>query len=226
MNKGPSQQRAKSRAVSIGRPVLAAILALSFLAVLFPLGALAGNSGLKACCIGKAGHESGSCSTGLVESRRQTQVPEVSPPKTQSKSFANVKGGAGADAHCSLHTNTGGEPDVVEVIKPDPVSVSKDAVERFEPSNPTEESQSVASSNGSNTLSIHSVSNTCPNECGTCSVNYTRRPRPREQSTLSSIFAPRLPSVVFAFIIDDQQARLLNWKWSQLQPRAPPARLV
>jgi hypothetical protein len=223
--KGQGQQRVQSRAVSVGRPVLAAIMALSFLAVLLPLGASAGSSGLKACCIGKAGHETGSCSTGLIESGGQTEVPEVSPPKARSKSFANVKGGVGAGEHCSLHASTSGEADAM-ATKPEPVSASNEAAEPLAPSNTSEESQLVASSNKSNSLSIHSVSNTCPNECGMCSVSYTRRPRPREQSTQSSIAAPRLPSVILVFTGDDQQVRLMNWKWSQLQPRAPPALLA
>jgi hypothetical protein len=226
MNKGPFQQRAQSRAVSIGHPVLAAILTLSFLAVLLPLGASADNSGLRACCIGKAGHETGSCSTGLIQSDGQTQVLEVSPPKAKSKSFANVKGGAGAGEHCSLHASTGDDPDAMEASKPEPVAASNEAAELFAPSNTSEESQPVTSTNGFDSLSIHSVSNTCPNECGACSVSYTRRPRPREQSTQSSIVTPRLPSLILVFTGDHQQARLMNWKWSQLQPRAPPVLLV
>lgn len=209
MKAGPDQQRAQSRAMSIGRAVVAAILALSFLAVWLPLSSVsAGSSGLKACCIGKAGHESGSCSTGLIASGAHTQVPEVAQLKARSNRFANVKGGAGAGEHCSLQANINSHPDVTEAV------------------NTTEQSESTSAPVVSDPLSINSFSSTCPGECGMCSVSYTRRPRPREQSTQSSIVPPRLPSLVFVFVSDDQQVRLLNGKWSQLQPRAPPALLV
>ena len=208
MNKGPSQQRAQSRSVSIGRPVLAAILALSFLTALLPLSVSAGSTGLKACCIGKAGHESGSCSTGLIKSGAQTRVPEVSPPKERSNLFAKVKGGAGAGDLCHPSANIDSQTDVTE---------AENAAEQFE---------STSTSHAGDSLSIHSVRSTCPAECGACSVSYTRRPRPREQSTQSALVTPRLPSLILVFVRDDQQAHLLNWKYSQLQPRAPPALLV
>ena len=208
MKAGPGQQRVQSRAMSIGRPVVAAILALSFLSVLLPLSVSAGSTGLKACCIGKSGHESGSCSTGLIKSGAQTRVLEVSPPKERSNRFAKVKCGAGAGDHCHPSANIDSQPDVTE---------AENATEQFE---------STSTSRVGDSLSIHSVRSTCPAECSACSVGYTRRPRPREQSTQSALVTPRLPSLILVFVGDDQQARLLNWKWSQLQPRAPPALLV
>ena len=207
MKAGPDQQSVQSRAVLIGRAVLAAILALSFLAVLVPLTS-ASRSGLMVCCIGKAGHESGSCSTGLIASGAHTEVPEVSQPKAQSTRFANVKGGVGAGEHCGLHATANGHADITRAA------------------NTTEESKSTSASKTSGLSNIHSISSTCPAECGMCSVSYTRRPRPREQSTQSSIIGPNLPLLSLIFISDDEQARLLNPKWSQLQPRAPPAFLA
>ena len=206
MKVGPDQQRVQSRVMLIGRAVLAASLALSFLAVLVPLGRASG-SGLMACCVGKAGHESGSCSTGLIESGGQTQVPQAPLPKTRSGRFANVKGGVGSGEHCS-HTTANDQSAVAEAPKT------------------TEKSESTSASNTSSSSSIHSVTTTCPGECGTCSVSYTRRPRPREQSTQSSIGSPRLSSLIVIFISNNQQARFLDSKWSQLQPRAPPTFLA
>jgi hypothetical protein len=207
MKADPDQQRVQSRVMSIGRAVLAAILALSFLAFLVPLGkASADGSGLKACCIGKAGHESGSCSTGLIESGGQTGVPQAPPPKTRSGRFANVKG-VGSGEHCS-HTTANDHSDVAESP------------------NTTEKSELTSASKASGSSSIRSVSSTCSGECGTCSVSYTRRPRQREQSTQSSFIGPNLPLLSLVFISDNQQARSLNCKWSQLQPRAPPAILA
>lgn len=209
MNADPAQQRVRSRAISIGRSVLAAILALSFLAGLVPLSnESAGSASLRACCIGKSGHESGSCSTGLIASGTQTRGLEVSPPKERSNRFAKVKGGAGAGDHCHPPAKIDSQRAVTEA------------------ENSTEQFESTSTSHAGDSLSIHSVKSTCPTECGTCSVSSTRRPRPREQSTQSAIVTPRLPSQFLVVIGDRQQARLLNWKWSQLQPRAPPTLLV
>lgn len=222
MNAGTSQQRVQSRAMSIGRAVVAAILALSFLAVLVPLSnASTGSSGLRACCIGKAGHESGSCSTGLIESGGRTRVLGVSPPKAQSKSFANVKGGAGAGEHCSLHASTGAENSIAKAPIPEPPSTPEDVAEPTKPSE-TEESETASTSHASDSLSVHAVGSTCPGECGTCSVNYTRRPRPREHSTLSSTTRPRSTSLVRFFVSDHQPVGALNLEFSLLHPRPPP----
>jgi hypothetical protein len=87
----------------------------------------------------------------------------------------------------------------------------------------TRPSPASATTEQSTTSSIHAISRTCPGECGMCSVSYTRRPRPREQSALSFAAQPRLPPVRPFSPGDNQQTSTLSAKCLQLQPRAPPA---
>jgi hypothetical protein len=238
MNAGRNQQRAQSQAILVARAVLAATLALSFFTVLAPLGsASAGSSGLMACCIGKPGHESGSCSTGLLDSAKRGRVePHVSlpvegTPKKKSFKFGDVKGGAGAGEHCSLHTQSPTEktenpketfkpepgPSIAEVVDPFPISPENRDM-KAEPTSASREPTGAGS--------IDALSSPCPMECGTCSVNYTRRPRPRDQSTLSILPKHPLPLGRRFSSGAFEPIRVLLAKFLQLHPRAPPALLL
>ena len=73
----PKQFWMQTRAALVARVLLAAIVAASFLITLAPLGAASSEAmGLMDCCVGKAGHEEGSCSSGVLASSTEPQ-PEV-----------------------------------------------------------------------------------------------------------------------------------------------------
>jgi len=238
MKAGPKEQYVTAWAIPIARGLVAAIVALSFLAFLVPLGsASAGSAGLMACCIGKPGHESGSCSTGLLESPRQPQSePNLSsrqsaPRKVLSIDVTKIKSGAGAGEHCSLHTQSASENNDSpnETSEPDPASQIAEVQPPLAPSSETEELASEPGSVTSERIGpgkIDALSSPCPMECGTCSVSYTRRPRPRDQSTFSYLPRPRLPTGRRFSSGAFQQIRDLHAKFLQLHPRAPPASLL
>lgn len=213
MNVGRNQQRAQPWAMCTGRSVVASVALVSLLSAFLPLGtASADNSGLKACCIGKAGHESGSCSTGLLASAKSEVSLPVAGTAT-TKLFANVKGGAGAAGHCSSHASVNRDADVESLSSQPDTIISEPA-------------PSPATSGKSVSINIHAVSSTCPNECGMCSVSYTRRPRPREQSTQSLAIRPPSTSLIRLIVCEHSSVRAVDLRWSQSSPRAPPALLI
>ena len=190
--------------------MVASLAMLSLLSLFLPLSrASADNSGVKACCIGKAGHDSGSCSTGLLKAANvEFHVNLLVERTAKKKLFANVKAGAGADGHCGSQASS---TDEIEAASAAPIEDASEALSEAAAEPP---------------LNIHAVSNTCPNECGTCSVSYTRRPRPREQSTLSSVVRSPSTPLIRLIVSDQCSVRELNFKWSQSPSRAPPAYLV
>ena len=73
----PKQVWMQTRAALVARVFLASIVAASFLITVAPLGAASSDeSGLMDCCVGKAGHEGGSCSSGLLASSTEPQPEE------------------------------------------------------------------------------------------------------------------------------------------------------
>lgn len=137
-------------------------------APIIPLATAADANTRMACCMGKPGHEPGSCSSGLLEASNKPQP----------------------------------EPEILCGQKP------------------------VAATGKSRPASILTLSSRCLAECGTCSVGYARRPRPREHSTFSFAARPHVPSIHRLVPFDDSQTRTLNPKGTQLRPRAPPAFLA
>ncbi len=231
----------KSRFWLVCRAFVAAIVLLSFLALIIPLGAAtAGRSGLMACCIGKPGHESGSCSTGLLEAAQHPQpqpdlspVPQEAPPKTVTSKFAKVSGGAGAGEHCALHVDSTSEITENQNEPSEPESSPKPARLLIASSSETEESSAETEETAADSVparreprkpgSMSAFSTPCPMECGACSVSNIRRPRPRDQSTLTFLPKPQLPLGRRFSRGAGQQIRVLTAKYSQLHPRAPPA---
>ena len=216
MSSGPIQHPIQSLAVTVSRALLAIVVALSFFTTVVSVGtASSAGAATMACCIGKPGHESGSCSTGLLEPVRKPQLdPEVlcgqdpaPPPTARSLKGTDVEAEAVDGGHCSLHAPSAGD-------------VPSDSAKRSEPE------ATLAKSEKSNLPDIHILSSPCPGECGTCSVSYTRRPRPREQSTLSSPARPRLHLTRRDPLSDYPQINTRNAKWMQLRPRAPPDPLL
>lgn len=214
MSSGPKQHPIQFLAVPVARTVLAGIVTLSFLATVVSLSTTSSAApGAMACCIGKPGHESGSCSTGLLDTTREPQ-PESEilcgqqPAQPIALSIKVIDFEAEAEGgHCNPHTQSTGE-------------VPSDSTKQSEPE------ATSAKSKKSGLPGIQTLSSPCPAKCGTCSVSFTRRPRPREQSTLSSAARPRLHFTRRVIPSDYPQIKTLNTKWMQLRPRAPPARLA
>lgn len=214
MSSGPKEHPIQFLAVPVARAVLAAIVALSFFTTVVSLpNASSAAPGAMACCIGKPGHESGSCSIGLLKTAQKPEPEreilcgqELAPPTEPSIKSIDVEAEAGG-GHCNLHTQSIGD-------------VTSDSTKQSAPE------ATSARSNKSGLPGIHTLSSPCPAECGTCPVSYTRRPRPHEQSTLSSAARPRLHFTRRVIPSDYPQIKALSTKWLQLRPRAPPARLA
>jgi hypothetical protein len=211
MSSDPRQHLIQALTVPLARSVLAIVLALSFLTTVVSFNtASSAATGTMACCIGKPGHETGSCKTGLVEPARTPQPePEIlcgqepAPPTAPPIDPIDIEAEAAGGGHCSLHPQSPGD-------------VPSNSEKHAEP-----EAVSVKSRKTS-PLAIHALTTPCPAECGTCSVSYTRRPRPREHTTLSSSARPCLHLTRRVLTTDDPHVNTLNTKWMQLRPRAPP----
>jgi hypothetical protein len=94
----PKQFWIQTRAALVARVFLASIVAASFLITLAPLGAASSDdSGLMACCVGKAGHEGGSCSSGLLAPSTEPQ-PEASDDAEEANDPILVEAGGGIHA--------------------------------------------------------------------------------------------------------------------------------
>src|SRR5688572_4260575 len=94
----PKQFWMQTRAALVARVFLASIVAASFLITVAPLGAASSAEiGLMDCCVGKAGHEGGSCSSGLLASSTEPQ-PEESNDTEDSSSSILVEAGGGIHA--------------------------------------------------------------------------------------------------------------------------------
>jgi hypothetical protein len=97
----PKQFWMQTRVALVARVFLASIVAASFLTTLAPLGAASSDEiGLMDCCVGKAGHEGGSCSSGLLASSTEP-APEESDDTEDSSAAILVEAGGGIHAQSS-----------------------------------------------------------------------------------------------------------------------------
>jgi hypothetical protein len=207
MSSGPKQHPIQSLVVHGARALLASIVTLSFFATMAPLGNA--KAGVMACCVGKTGHESGSCSSGLLQAANKIQTKpkvftgqESAPRGSHSSKTIEAKDGG----HCSHHSPPAGE-------------TPSDSTKQSEP-----EPTSTKSDHPSSTR-IHTLSSPCSAECAVCSMSFTRRPRPREQATLSFVARPRLHLTRNLPASEYPQIKPLDTRWVQLRPRGPPTRL-
>ena len=107
----PKQVWMQTRAALVARVFLASIVAASFLITVAPLGAASSDeTGLMACCVGKAGHEGGSCSSGLLASSTEPQ-PEESDDTEDSSASILVEAGGGIHAQSSEESVAPETPD-------------------------------------------------------------------------------------------------------------------
>jgi len=216
----PRQYWIRPRATPIARLLVAAIVALSFLVTVLPLGTTSAETGTMDCCVGKPGHESGSCATGLLSSAKNSQsaspVSHDHDSASPSEFSLAVVAGAGAGEHCGLQAPSAAALtaatkglDAPEVMLAESelasglLTVEATAVPAAEPELP----------------GVRTVSKPCSEKCGACSTSITR-----QQSTLSFAAKPQIPSVRRFSPGNDLQIRPLNRKWLHLRPRAPPAK--
>jgi hypothetical protein len=182
----PKQFWIQTRAALVARVLLASIVAASFLITLAPLGSASSDeTGLMACCAGKAGHEGGSCSSGLLASSTEPQSEESDDAEETSASILVEAGGG-------IHAQS------------DEESVARETPE-------TEHS------------SVAAISRNCAGECGACSTNFNRQPRPREQSALATKARPNLQASSQIRCAETLHVNTLQRVTTQLRPRAPPA---
>ena len=176
----------QTRAALVARVFLASIVAASFLITLAPLGAASSDaSGLMDCCVGKAGHEGGSCSSGLLASSTEPQ-PEESDDAEHSSASILVEAGGG------IHAQSDEESVAPEV--------------------PHTQHARVAA-----------IRRNCTGECGACSTNFNRQPRPREQSALATKARPNLQASSQIRCAETLHVNTLQTVTTQVRPRAPPA---
>ncbi len=90
----------------MARFLVASIVAVSFLITAAPLGtASSDETGVMACCVGKAGHEGGSCSSGLLASATEPQLEEANDAEEPNASIL-VEAGGGIHAQSSEESVT------------------------------------------------------------------------------------------------------------------------
>ena len=70
---------------------------------------------------------------------------------------------------------------------------------------------------------VAAMSRNCTGECGTCSTNFNRQPRPREQSNLANKPKLQLPTLSRIRYAENLHVNTLQRVSTQLRPRAPPA---
>ncbi len=216
MSSGPGQHPIPSLVLPVARALLASIVALSFFATIAPL--VSASAGLMACCVGKAGHESGSCSSGLLHAGNKGQpqpepklVKRQEPEPKASHSSKTVETKAGG--HCSHNS------------APSAVETTSDSRNQKDQKVQSEPEPTSAKSEEPSSARIHTLSRPCSAECAACSISYTRRPRPREQSTLSFVARPRPHLALSVPASDSPQIKILSTKGLRLRPRGPPSRL-
>jgi hypothetical protein len=101
----------RARTLLVARVLVAAIVAASFLITVAPLGAASSaETGTMACCVGKAGHEGGSCSSGLLASSIEPQ-PEASDDAKETSAPILVVAGGGIHAQSSEESVASETPD-------------------------------------------------------------------------------------------------------------------
>ncbi len=211
----------KVRPLAVARLLVASIVTASFLITVAPLGtASSAATGTMDCCIGKPGHETGSCATGLPASSEKSHFESPASfdndPAAPSAFSLAVVAEAGAGEHC--HSPAAGTPAPTHTI-----------FAGAETTSTTTELESgtliVAAAAGptaeSELTGVPSVSQPCPKNCSACATILTQRPR--EQSALSFAARPHALLVRRLSPINDLQIRPLNRKWLHLLPRGPPA---
>lgn len=210
---GPKQNPIQLRAMLVVRGLVATVVALSFVAAIAPFVSVSsGATGLMPCCIGKPGHEQGSCDSGLMMG---TLSESQSKPATSSIKtvFAEAVGG-----HCALHEESPSDTSSVSSV-----SLEKSEPEKTGPTGKSEPETILAPTEEPELVTVGALSSRCSGECGTCSVSNTRLPRPREQTTLTLTTRSPLTSLLRYSPCDWQPTLALARGGLRLSPRGPPA---
>jgi len=198
--------------VFLRRSLVAAALVVSLLSVLVPLAASSSvHLCTMECCAGKAPHEAGACSSGLMKGRsRVAQHPEVLcglhqhgaagyPTTTRQVRWQMIVAGTEAENSGSCGPHTG--------------PIDKAASHE----------RTTAKSPGSSSVAAPSMTSPCAVDCTvTGSAGYVRQPRPREQAAIGGARQPRPPSRSRCLQSFSSQTNTLPGHYRQPQPRGPP----
>lgn len=221
MKSDPKQFRTRLRAMLAARVFVAAIVALSFLITVAPLGTASSDAaGMMDCCVGKPGHESGSCATGLLESANTAQPASPGShdrdPASPSDLSLTVVAGAGAEEHC--HAPAAGTPASTTVLA-DPEANLTTAKLELDPV--TVEATDVPTAE-SGLPSVHMVSQPCYEECGACPSGAVRRPKPRDTALPVAGGQMRVCTRGFGRF-QPRPVEILRLLVEQTHPRGPPS---
>jgi len=212
--KGRSPQQNHSAVVIWRRSLLAATLIVSLLSALVPLAAASSvHLCTMACCAGKAPHEAGSCSSGLMKSAPKViQEPEVlCGLHLQSAAYPT------ATRHASLK--------VIEAAdNPDSGDSGGHDAGPDARANSSESTSSKVP--GSSRLAAPAMTSPCATDCAaTCSVGYVRQPRPRERAAVAWAGHARPPSSCHLLRRSASSTATLRGHYQQPRPRGPPTSL-
>jgi hypothetical protein len=208
--KGRSPQPTPSAIVFLRRSLVAATLAASLLSALIPFSAASSvHLCTMECCAGKAPHEAGACSSGLMKSVIVTEEPE---------------------SLCGLHLNS---------VASYPTVTRQVPLEIIESANDMESSESCGDHAGSNakvnliqakspgslSLAAPAMTKPCAADCAAAaSAGFVRQPRPRAQTVAGTGLA-RPPANCYWLRSSFSQTATLRGHYKQPNPRGPPTSL-
>ncbi len=102
----------QTRAALVARVLLASLVAASLLTTLASLSTVSSaETGVMACCVGKTGHEGGSCSSGILTSSAETQH-ETSDETEESNALVLVVADGGIHAQSDEELVAPGTPQI------------------------------------------------------------------------------------------------------------------
>jgi len=219
-----SSQPGHATIAFLSRLLVSAAIVVSLLSALVPFSA-ASSAHLctMECCVGKAPHLAGECSTDLMKGLPQPTYEQ--------------------EVLCGLHLDevthlTAARPALTPIIKADagqretghPGSCGDAAAsEQSAPAEPTDSNPSPTSGTSltsrAASISPLSLTSPCSAECGACSGGSVRQPRPRDPATIAGGASARQPSRAHLFRSPANQSGTLRGHYQQPQPRGPPTSL-
>ena len=195
MHRDPKQPRFIAACNAFARYAAAIILVLSFLGPLVTIGeAAATESELMACCIGKVGHESGTCDAGLTAESPNAPAED-------------------GELLCGLQTTSATVP---------LATLTHEVVVEAHHCSSSEEINSDKLKTPNRTTYFQVPTQPCSSECGACTSAFSRRPRSREHAHLP--FQVKMSQLPTLHLLRSRPShvRVLTTTWRNIQPRAPP----
>ena len=209
--KGRSPQLSHSAVVFVRRSFVAAMLVVSLLSALMPFAAASSvHWCAMACCAGKAPHEAGSCSSGLMKSALKViQEPDV-------LCGLHLRGAASY-----LSATRQPALEVIEVVNE---AESNGSCGHAGPHDQATSSESTSTKfPGSSSVTVPAMTSPCAAECAaTCSGGYVRQPRPRQQAAVVWADQARPPFSLHLLRRSTSETAALRGHYQQPRPRGPP----